>query len=204
MSSFREMLDEQRWDDHRYYHHNRINQSLHLFSSLCFIAVYFLLATKHFVAAAILGWPVSMIARQIGHFFFEPKSFDEINQATHEYKESVKVGYNLNRKVWLLSIFFMLPFVLHFAPGFFGLFTPHSNFSEYLDHLSRILVALAVGAVLFRGVSLFFLQDVKTGVVWMTKIVTDPFHDIKLYWRAPLQALRGEMMAPASQYQRHA
>ena len=29
---------------------------------------------------------------------------------------------------------------------------------------------------------LFFLKDVQTGLVWMTKIVTDPFHDIKLYY----------------------
>jgi len=27
--TFREALAEQRWDDHRYYHHSRINQSLH-------------------------------------------------------------------------------------------------------------------------------------------------------------------------------
>ena len=26
--SFREELHKQRWDDHRYYHHNRINQTL--------------------------------------------------------------------------------------------------------------------------------------------------------------------------------
>src|SRR5487761_2135203 len=40
MQSFREALATQRWDDHRYYHHSRINQSLHLFSALCFIVAY--------------------------------------------------------------------------------------------------------------------------------------------------------------------
>jgi hypothetical protein len=55
----------------------------------------------------------------------------------------------------------------------------------------------------FRGVCLFFLQDVKTGMVWMTKIVTDPFHDIKLYHRAPLQVLRGEMYDPAGPQRHH-
>jgi len=30
MTGFFEMLRVQRWDDHRYYHHSRINQSLHL------------------------------------------------------------------------------------------------------------------------------------------------------------------------------
>ena len=33
MASFAEELRTQRWDDHRYYHHSRINQSLHLVSA---------------------------------------------------------------------------------------------------------------------------------------------------------------------------
>jgi len=30
----------QRWDDHRYYHHSRINQSLHLISAISFVVAY--------------------------------------------------------------------------------------------------------------------------------------------------------------------
>jgi hypothetical protein len=30
----------------------------------------------------------------------------------------------------------------------------------------------------------------------MTKILTDPFHDIKLYHGAPLRLLRGELIDP--------
>src|SRR5262245_27154834 len=100
MKGFFEELDEQRWHDHRYYHHNRINQSLHLISSLTFVAVYVLLFTNP-VVGTLLGWLFAMLIRQVGHFFFEPKGYDEHNQATHEEKESVKVGYNLQRKVIL-------------------------------------------------------------------------------------------------------
>jgi hypothetical protein len=32
------------------------------------------------------------------------------------------------------------------------------------------------------------------GLVWMTKILTDPFHDIYLYHKAPLALLRGELI----------
>ncbi len=195
MAGFFEMLDEQRWDDHRYYHHNRINQSLHLLSSLTFVAVYVLLFTYP-VAGALLGWVFAMCIRQVGHFFFEPKGYDEFNQASHEEKESVKVGYNLRRKVILLSIWALTPVVLYFEPSFFGLFEPHSDPSGFMAHLSKLWIALGVGAVAFRTVHLFFLKDVKTGLVWATKIVTDPFHDIKLYHRAPLQVLRGEMYDP--------
>src|SRR4029450_1742309 len=70
--SFREALKEQRWDDHRYYHHSRINQSLHLLSAVSFLCTYVLLFVQP-VAAALVGWLVAMISRQIGHFFFEPQ-----------------------------------------------------------------------------------------------------------------------------------
>jgi hypothetical protein len=42
---------------------------------------------------------------------------------------------------------------------------------------------------------LFFLQGFQTGIVWMTKILTDPFHDIYLYHKAPWQLLHGERFA---------
>jgi hypothetical protein len=53
---------------------------------------------------------------------------------------------------------------------------------------------LGVAGVLFRTIHLFFLKDVQTGLVWMTKIITDPFHDIVLYHKAPLYLLKGELM----------
>src|ERR687887_655841 len=111
MDSFLEALRIQRWDDHRYYHHSRINQTLHLVSALSFLSAYALIFTDP-VAAALIGWLVAMTSRQIGHFFFEPKDYDEVNQATHEHKEAIKVGYNLRRKVVLLSIWFLSPLVL--------------------------------------------------------------------------------------------
>ena len=39
------------------------------------------------------------------------------------------------------------------------------------------------------------IKDVQTGLVWATKILTDPFHDIKLYHKAPFALLRGELIA---------
>ncbi len=102
MHSFLEALRIQRWDDHRYYHHSRINQTLHLISALSFLTAYAVMFTNP-AAAALLAWLVSMTSRQAGHFFFEPKGYDEVNQATHEHKEDIKVGYNLRRKIVLMS-----------------------------------------------------------------------------------------------------
>ena len=88
-----------------------INQSLHLVSAVSFLCAYVLLFIDP-AAAALIGWLVAMTSRQIGHFFFEPKGYDEVNQATHEYKEEIKVGYNLQRKVVLLAIWALSPLLL--------------------------------------------------------------------------------------------
>jgi hypothetical protein len=195
MSSFREVLQIQRWDDHRYYHHSRINQSLHLVSALSFLVAYVMLFIDP-VITALLGWGVSMLTRQSGHFFFEPKGYDHVNQATHAHKEEIKVGYNLRRKVVLMVIWAASPLALHLDPTLFGLFEPHTDANGFVHNLSLTWIGIGVGGLLFRTVHLFFLQDVQTGLVWLTKILTDPFHDVKLYWRAPLYLLRGELIDP--------
>ena len=66
--------------------------------------------------AALIGWLVSMTSRQIGHFFFEPRDYDEVNQATDEYKEAIKVGYNIRRKIVLMTIWALSPLLLLLDP----------------------------------------------------------------------------------------
>jgi hypothetical protein len=195
MRSFLRALERQRWDDHRYYHHSRINQSLHFLSAISFLTAYVTIF-KNPAASALIGWLVAMVSRQVGHFFFEPKGYDEVNQATHEHKEEIKVGYNLRRKIVLLAIWALSPVVLFLNPTLFGVFPAAANRAEFVQHMGQIWLAIGFGGLLFRTVQLFFLKDVQTGLVWLTKILTDPFHDIKLYYRAPLHLLRGELIDP--------
>jgi len=195
MQSFWQALRTQRWDDHRYYHHSRINQSLHLLSALSFLTSYVLVFTSP-AAAALVGWLAAMVSRQVGHFFFEPKGYDEVNQATHEHKEEIKVGYNLHRKVILLTIWALSPAVLWLDPTLFGIFAPATSNAEWVRHVGELWLAVGIGGLLFRMLQLFVQQSVRTGLVWVTKILTDPFHDIKLYYRAPLYLLRGVLIDP--------
>ena len=146
--------------------------------------------------SALIGWLVSMVSRQSGHFFFEPKGYDEVNRATHEHKEDIKVGYNLRRKVILHAIWALSPALLWLDPTFFGLFPPHANGAEFVRHVGEIWLIVGIGALLFRTVHLFFLKDVRTGLVWLTKIITDPFNDVKTYYKAPLYLMRGELIDP--------
>jgi hypothetical protein len=201
VSEFFKQLEIQRWDDHRYYHHSRINQSLHFVSAISFLVAYGWLFVDPAIAA-LIAWLVSMTTRQSGHFFFEPKGYDHVNQASHEHKEAIKVGYNLQRKLVLMALWAAAPVALLVQPDLLGLVEPHDSWMAYLRQVGMAWLALGVGGLLFRTVHLFFIKDVQTGLVWMTKILTDPFHDIALYHRAPLHLLRGEWIDPAYHGQR--
>ena len=196
MQNFWAELRTQRWDDHRYYHHSRINQSLHLLSAISFLIAYVMMFTDP-VAAALIGWLVAMVSRQSGHFFFEPKGYDEVNQATHEYKEDIKVGYNLRRKVILHVIWAAVArAAAAIADASSGSSRRTPAAQEFVRHVGEIWLVVGIGALLFRTVHLFFLRDVQTGLVWLTKIITDPFNDVKLYCKSPLYLLRGELIDP--------
>jgi len=195
MHNFWTELRTQRWDDHRYYHHSRINQSLHLLSATSFIVAY-VTAFADPAKSALIGWLVSMVSRQSGHFFFEPKGYDQVNRATHAYKEDIKVGYNLRRKVILHAVWALVPGLLWLDPTFFGLFGTAGSGSGFVRHVGEIWLFLGVGALLFRTIHLFFLKNVQTGLVWLTKILTDPFNDVRTYWKAPLYLMRGELIDP--------
>lgn len=195
MTGFFESLKVQRWDDHRFYHHSRINQALHLVSAISFVCAYILVFSNP-AAAVLLAWLVGMTSRQAGHFFFEPRDYDEVNRVTHEYKEDVKVGYNLRRKVVLMAIWALSPVVLYLKPDLYGIFDPFTDITSFVDHVALMWITIGIGGLIFRTVHLFFIKDVQTGLVWMTKIVTDPFHDIKLYYKAPFHLLHGELIDP--------
>ena len=197
MTSFAAMLEEQRWDDHRYYHHSLVNQSLHMLSACTFVGAY-IAAFWEPALASLVAWIVAMTSRQIGHFFFEPKSYDAVNEATHAHKEAIKVGYNLKRKWIFMTLWVLSPLVLVANPSLFGLLEPHASPLDLARNIGWLWLGLGIGGLVGRMVQLFFIRDVQTGLVWATKIITDPFNDIRLYHRAPLRLLRGERFDPGA------
>ena len=195
MKAFLQTLAIQRWDDHRFYHQSRINQSLHFVSAISFLVAYVLLFIDP-AMAAIVGWCVSMGTRQSGHFFFEPRGFDHVNQVSDEHKEAIKVGYNMHRKTVLIAVWALIPVLLWFQPSLFGLIEPARNLGETVHDVGTAWLALAVAGLSFRVLQLWLQDGLFTGIVWLSKILTDPFHDVMLYWRSPLALLRGELFDP--------
>jgi hypothetical protein len=90
------------------------------------------------------------------------------------------------RKRVLFAVFLAAPVVLH-------LLGPSGDF---LGNLSSMWLAVGAGALLFRTVQLFFIRDLQTGLVWFTKILTDPFNDVRTYWKSPYHLARGELIDP--------
>ena len=146
--------------------------------------------------AAILAWCVSMTSRQAGHFFFEPRGYDHVNRVTDAYKERIKVGYNIRRKVVLMAAWVAVPLGLFVQPTVFGLIAPADSFAEYLHDVGIAWLALGVAGLLLRVLQLWLQQGPVPALAWATKILSDPFHDIKLYHKAPLALLRGELLDP--------
>jgi hypothetical protein len=195
MQTLREQLAVQRWDDHRLYHHSRINQSLHLISALAFIFSYVMLFINP-VVASLVAWSVSMTTRQAGHFFFEPRGFDHVNQMTDAHKEDIKVGYNIQRKIVLMSIWLAVPFIAYFYPSALEWAVSSNEHHDLVGLTAMWWLYLGAAGLLFRMMQLWIQDSLLSSLAWGLKIITDPFHDVKLYYKAPYYLLKGELIDP--------
>jgi hypothetical protein len=199
MSNFFEKIRQLQSDDHRYYHQCRINQTLHLISAVSFLVAYGLVF-KHPAEAALVGWLIGMVSRQSGHLFFEPRGFDNFHQATYEYKESIKAGFNMKRKAVLIAVWLSLPVLLWLSPDWGGLIAPTTGFIDFWHEVGLFWLALACAGLLARSVQLCFLRGPAWGLAWACKILLDPFHNIASYWHSPIALLQGQRYDPLDDY----
>jgi hypothetical protein len=188
-------LREQRWDDHRYYHHSRINQFLHLLSALSFIVAYVYLFIDP-VISAYIAWLFAMTTRQAGHFFFEPTDYDTYNQATQDHKEAIKIGYNLKRKRVLIACWLAVPLLAYFDAALFNFVMPDAAPDTLIDRIGWGWLWLGLAAVVFRMIQLTAIQSRRVALVWCIKILTDPFHDAVIYRKSPLYLMKGQLIDP--------
>ena len=99
-------------------------------------------------------------------------------------------------KTVLLAIWAASPLALVLEPTLFGLLEAPTGKEGFILNVGLVWLALGIGGLLFRTVHLFFIRDVNTGIVWAIKILTDPFHDLMLYYKAPFYLMRGQLIDP--------
>ncbi len=204
--SFFAEVDILRRDDHRLYHQSRINQTLHLISACVFLVVYVWVWFEP-AKASVLGWFGAMWVRQTGHFVFEPRGFDRIHGISNATKERIKVGFNVYRKCALIAVWALIPLLLWLDPTGFGLLAADSTWDVFVQRVGWAWLVLAGAGLLLRTVYLMVARGAQTGLAWLTKILTDPFHNVREYWRSPFYLLRGQLLEPldtVADYRHHA
>ena len=196
IKNFLQELRTQRWDDHRYYHHSRINQSLHFVSAASFLFAYAMLFFDP-VVSALVGWLVSMTTRQAGHFFFEPQGLrprqpgDPRAQGRDQGRLQSAAQGRADDDLGAVAAG-----AVSRSDAVRPVHALDLDRRISCARSAKIWLAVGIGGLLFRTVHLFFIRDVETGLVWMTKILTDPFSDLKLYYKAPLALMKGELIDP--------
>ena len=96
----------------------------------------------------------------------------------------------LGMGVVLMGLWAASPLVLLWQPTLMGLFSPHTGVRSFAENLGVLWLGVGVAGLLFRTVQLFFVRDVETGLVWATKILSDPFNDFRIYCKAPGQMVK--------------
>jgi hypothetical protein len=102
----------------------------------------------------------------------------------------------LHRKIVLLAIWALIPVVAYVAPQYVTWMVPEAYEDTFLRLVGMSWLMLGLAGLLFRVGQLCIIDSAQAAFAWAIKIITDPFHDIKLYYRSPIYLLRGELIDP--------
>jgi len=103
-----------------------------------------------------------------------------------------------------IGVWLSIPLLLRLSPSLFGLIEPAITFSEYAHEVGLLWLAVGVGGVIVRTMHLSFLRGPAWSLAWVAKILTDPFHNIAIYWRSPMALMRGQLLDPILAKDEHA
>jgi glutamate-1-semialdehyde 2,1-aminomutase len=171
--AFYTAVKQRKADDHHTSHNNAANQYLHLVSSSVFIYCYVVMAID-FTQAMFLG-VAALLVRQFGHAVLEPSCHDE---------EKLLLGYSTRNKSLILAAYVLIPLI--------GLAQASAwRLPELLaeaDGIARLWFGFTLAMVFGRTLWLAVSRGGRIAMIWLVKLVTDPFTDIATY--LPLRAER--------------
>jgi len=167
-------------DDHVASHSNLVNQFFHLLSSSAFIVCYFW-GFFDLTRAMCLGLG-SLAIRQFGHAILEPPCHD---------KEQALLGFNTRDKSLLVAGYLLIPVIYLTAISSLHLKSLHSTIAvvAHLWFFLTLVVVLAhVGLLVWK-------YDFRRSMIWLLKLVTDPFTDLLAYYTAVPRILQFRRVA---------
>ena len=169
---------QRKHDDHVASHSNLINQFFHLLSSsvfiFCYIFIFFDLTQAMCIGLAAL------FVRQFGHAILEPPSHD---------KEQALLGFNTRDKSFLVAGYLLLP-ALHLVKA--GSISSGMLVS-IIPAVAHEWFFLTAAVVLGHITYLVWTFDFRTSMIWLVKLITDPFTDLAAYYDCVLK-----MFAPST------
>lgn len=165
MKEFYEEIMRRKADDHAASHSNCVNQFMHLISSTIFIFNYYTI-WGNCTTTMVLGL-FSLFLRQSGHAIFEPPCHDE---------EELLLGFNTRSKCFVVAGYTLAPVVTLLQLS--GTY----NFVQALEPVARSWLLVTMFFVLGHTALLWLQYGFRIAMVWLVKLVTDPFTDVVAYY----------------------
>jgi glutamate-1-semialdehyde 2,1-aminomutase len=166
VTSFWAEVMRRKRDDHHASHSDTVNQLFHIVSSSVFIGCYALAFWD--LTTAMWAGLGALFLRQIGHAILEPPCHD---------KEATLLGFNTRNKSIILGVYILVPVV-------------HLVLADGWDREALAAIAASVAQQWFlwtlavvggRVAYLVWAQGPRLALVWLVKLVTDPFTDVVAY-----------------------
>src|SRR5262249_14519829 len=156
-------------------HSNLVNQFFHLLSSSTFIVCY-VWALFDLTSAMCVGL-TALFVRQFGHAILEPPSHD---------KEKALLGVNTRDKSHIVAGYFLIPIGYFVRAESLTLSTLHAA----IPTVARLWFLLTLSVILMHVLLLVWKYDFRSSMIWLVKLITDPFTDIIAYRSSPARLLQ--------------
>ena len=165
LQEFYEEIMRRKHDDHKASHSNCVNQFMHLISSTIFIFNYYTI-WGDCTTTMVLGL-FSLFLRQSGHAIFEPPCHDE---------EELLLGFNTRSKCFVVAGYALAPLVTLLQ------LSGTVNFVQALEPVARSWLYVTAFFVLGHTGLLWMQYGFRIAMVWLVKLITDPFTDVAAYY----------------------
>ncbi|HEY2526122.1 MAG TPA: aminotransferase class III-fold pyridoxal phosphate-dependent enzyme [Candidatus Binataceae bacterium] len=170
LAEFYSEIMQRKHDDHEASHSNLVNQFFHLLSSSTFIACY--VWAFFDLTSAMCAGLAALFVRQFGHAILEPPCHD---------KEKALLGFNTRDKSFVVAGYFLIPIAYLAKADSLAAGTLH----VMVPTVARLWFLLTLAVIVAHVALLVWKYDLRSSMIWLVKLVTDPFTDIIAYRSSP-------------------